>query len=145
VHDLNPNDSIYRKHKRLKEQVLEIAWSLENQLRAEYPCSISSASDRERHRRLNRIHLVTPQSPLQNLVEYILSHFKRCDRGIPSGDEDVLEIFHGPFPQGLEPSYREAMGEYIRDRAFFEPLVDIPQLALAEAWLAALKTDRRRK
>jgi hypothetical protein len=33
----------------------------------------------------------------------------------------------------------------MRDRAFFEPLVDIPQLAVAEAWLAALKTDRRRK
>jgi hypothetical protein len=37
------------------------------------------------------------------------------------------------------------MAAYIHDRVYFETLVDIPQLALAEAWLAALKRDGRRK
>ena len=44
-HDLNPNDSVYRKHKRLKEEVLEIAYDLEEKLQAEYPLSTSSAVD----------------------------------------------------------------------------------------------------
>jgi hypothetical protein len=37
------------------------------------------------------------------------------------------------------------MTAYIHDRVYFETLVDVPQLALAEAWLAALKRDGRRK
>jgi hypothetical protein len=36
---------------------------------------------------------------------------------VKAGQLRVLEVFHGPFPQGLDPIYREAMDEYIRDRA----------------------------
>jgi len=146
-HDLNPNDSVYRKHKRLKEEMLEIAYDLEDKLQTEYPLSNSSASDRERYRHLNRIHLVNPQSPLKNLVEYITSHFRGYDRTTSNKDdwEIVLEIFHGPFPKGLDTLYREAMDAYIHERVFYETLVDVSQLALAEAWLTALQTDRRRK
>ena len=56
-----------------------------------------------------------------------------------------MEIFHGPFPKGLDTFYWEAMDACIHERVFYESLVDVSQLALAEAWLAALQIDRRRK
>jgi len=147
VHDLNPNDSVYRKHKRLPEEVLKVAWDLEEQLQADYYNSAKGPGFRERFSHLNRIHLVNPQSPLKNLVEYITSHFRGYDRTTSNKDdwEIVMEIFHGPFPKGLDTFYREAMEAYIHERVFYESLVDVSQLALAEVWLAALKLDRRRK
>jgi hypothetical protein len=92
--------------------------------------------------------LTSPKSPLKNLVAYIKEELSQCELTAMARDEAsrlILEAFHGPFDKSADALYREAMAAYIHDRVYFETLVDISQLALAEAWLAALKRDGRRK
>jgi hypothetical protein len=124
-----------------------MAWKLKAHLREIYPRSVNEGQNLKLYRELNLIHLLNPQSPLKNLVEYMAGQLRGYDRAATKKDEweVLLEMFHGPFPKGLDPLYREAMDVYIHNRAFFEPFVDIRQLAQAEAWLTALKIDRRRK
>jgi hypothetical protein len=86
-----------------------------------------------------QIELTGPESVLPHLVE----HLKSVGRdGNPEG---LLRVFHGPFPKGLESTYREAMEIFFQDALQYPYFFTLDELTLAEAWLTALKTDRRRK
>ena len=153
-HDQNPNELDYRKRTRLKQKVNETAFTLRDQLKAEYVSLASPSQNIEQYQRLNLFHLLCPLSPLKNLVEYISGQIKEYD-WVTTKEYDwkvVLEKFHGPFPERTDPLYREAMDLYIDDRLsnsdysdFTKYRVSFWQMALAEAWLAAWKIDRRRK
>ncbi|MDR1109604.1 MAG: hypothetical protein LBP92_02625 [Deltaproteobacteria bacterium] len=121
---------------------------MEKELKAVYPKDHAHGFTREAFRALNWSHLTSPTSPLKNLAAYLKDELPEYDLKAIKWDQAyrlVLEVFHGPFDDDVNPLYRQAMDAYIHDRVYFEPLVDIRQLALAEAWLAALKRDRRRK
>ena len=139
MHRLEPTSSQYRKHQRLADQVEVNAFDLLDVLRAEYPDSLRK--DEAACRQVNLLHLISPDSPLIHLSTYV-----RDLLGNNTEPEAVLHAFHGPFPKGLEPLYMQAMEEYISH--CLQPynfLATMWQLALAESWLKALNTDRRRK
>ncbi len=148
LENVGPSDPTYRKYSRLQKSVSAAARELEDRLRDVYPWSLTSAFKREAARTLNWFHLTSPQSPLKNLVVFIKDELQQYDLATMEQDEAfrlILETFHGPFDAKGASPYREAMAAYIHDRVYFETLVDVPQLALAEAWLTALKRDGRRK
>ena len=86
-----------------------------------------------------QIELTGPESVLPHLVE----HLKTV--GHDGNPESLLWAFHGPFPKGLESAYREAMDIFFQDALKYPFFFTLDELALAEAWLTAFKTDRRRK
>jgi hypothetical protein len=104
-HDLAPGDPIYRKHDRLRPMVLAMTRVLADQLKVEYPPSITEAAKRLQHRETNCFHLTSPESPLKNLREYMVATIE----GTGDSEEQLLTAFHGPFPKGLESTYLEAM------------------------------------
>ena len=83
--------------------------------------------------------LTSPESLLPNLVK----HLKTV--GHDGQPESLLRAFHGPFPNDLDPAYREAMEDHFKHILQYPLFIFLHDMALAEAWLRALQTDRRRK
>ena len=98
--------------------------------------------------------LTSPESLLPRLVK----HLKKV--GHDGQPKSLLRAFHGPFPNDLNPDYREAMEKHfehllnlkLKGTLNFKEVeveaykyITLPEMALAEAWLKALQTDRRRK
>jgi len=73
----------------------------------------------------------------------LVEHLKAV--GHDGQPESLLRAFHGPLPKGLKSAYREAMGIFFQEAQQYPYLFTLDELALAEAWLKALRTDRRRK
>jgi hypothetical protein len=86
-----------------------------------------------------QIELTSPESVLPNLV----NHLKGV--GHDGQPESLLRAFHGPFPKGLESIYREAMEAFFQAALKYPHLFTLDELALAEAWLKVLQTDKRWK
>lgn len=137
-HDLVSNHPTIRKHRRLKKQVNDLALQIREQLKPLYPTSVNQWLE---YREINKLHMLNARiSPLKNLVAYLIE----INDGYKD-EEDLLNAFHGPFPENLDKAYREAMRKYIYNNANFEPLVLYQQLARAEAWLTLLQSDKRYK
>ena len=83
--------------------------------------------------------LTTNDTPLPILVKYLaqIGH-----DGTPQG---LLRAFHGPLLDDLPKSNKEAMEEFFKWAMGFPYLFTLGELCLAEAWLNALNTDKRRK
>ena len=134
-HDLPATDPVYRRHKRLKAQVDSEYMPILERLKNEYPRGMSNEAIAARL----KIELTGQESVLPHLVEYLAAS------GHDGRPEGLLHAFHGPFPKGLESTYREAMEIFFQDALKYPYFLTLDELALAEAWLTALKTDRRRK
>ena len=134
-HDLPATDPVYRRHKRLKARVDSEYISILERHRQHYPPGMSDEAIAARI----KIELTGQESALPNLVE----HLKAV--GHDGRPESLLLAFHGPFPKGLDSTYREAMEIFFQDALRFPFLFTMDELTLAEAWLTALKTDHRRK
>lgn len=144
-HDLPANHSLYRRHKRLRENLSDEQRIIVEKLKAALPQSLSDEAARNTMLSL----LTSTNDCLPRLVE----HLARA--GHDGQPESLLWAFHGPISDGIQPHYKEALGEFIRDiltmKSPFEPygpipfIFTIPELSRAEAWLTLLDRDGRRK
>jgi hypothetical protein len=134
-HDLPASNGIYRKHRRLWPEVQTKAQDILKILKEWYPRGLSN--DEIGLRIKNEV--TGSDSVLPALVTYMNAGGHTCEPG------SLLAAFHGPFPKDLDLSYQEAMKIFFQDAVKFPYLFTLDELALAEAWLAALKSDRRKK
>ena len=134
-HDLPASDPVYRRHKRLKARVDSEYLTILKRLKRQYPREMNIEDITARF----QIELTGPKSVLPNLVEHLKAVGHDCQ------PESLLRAFHGPFPKGLESTYREAMEIFFQDALQYPYFFTLDELTLAEAWLIALQTDRRRK
>ena len=134
-HDLPATDSVYRRHKRLKALVDSDYMPILHRLKNKYPRGMSNEGIAARL----KIELTSPESVLPCLVE----HLKAV--GHDDQPESLLLAFHGPFPKRLGSVYREAMETFFRDALKYPYLFTLDELALAEAWLTTLQSNRRQK
>ena len=156
MHDLQSDHPTYRKHLRLSRNVRVEAHLVADKLVA----VLDGLSDDENNKAMLAL-LTAPNEILPHLVEYL----KRV--GHDGTPESLLWAFHGPKSdvENAPSYYKKAVEEYIwgflnpeewtrrHERKFnvkipadWKPsFFDRPTLCYAEAWLAVLGRDGRRK
>jgi len=131
---LKIKEPAYRKLRRLEQGVFKLCFDISKRLT---PWRDTGMSDEEEQEAL--VYLMTSdESPLPLLVGYL----KKQDHD--GTHESLLRAFHGPFPKesGI---YTSAMEEYVQETLKTLPFITASEICLAEAWLEALQTDRRKK
>lgn len=145
MHNLPSTHSIYRRRSGLRESVWIEKRTIAKRLKEQLPQSLS---DEDRRNRI--LSLMTAQNDcLPRLVDYLDSV---RHNGEP---ESLLWAFHGPASDEMDALYQEGLGEFIQTvlttKNIFDPrqplanIFTVDELSSAEAWLAVLDRDGRRK
>lgn len=133
-HDLNSDHPLYRKHFRLEKGIHKQCFDISKRLK---PWRDKDMTDEEERKAL--IYLMTSaDSPLPLLVAYLKT------QGHDGTPESLFRAFHGPLEK-MPTVYKKAMEEFFQTILTAPPFITAYEICLAEAWLEAFHSDKRRK